>query len=147
MWEWEVWPKSEIRGSTCRTVRGLSKTFLKINSVSGVLAVDTMGRCSACLVVGIHTRELCAVFFVVYFYPTCQNFLFMLSLFLQQRTGESWWAVDKNVGLNLHSHSVTVMRPDACGVQLREPLIGIKICSFRFVSYIISLQAHLHRLL
>ena len=37
----------------------------------------------------IHTRALWAVFFVVHFYATCQNFLFMLSPFLQQRAKES----------------------------------------------------------
>ena len=46
------------------------------------------------------------------------NFVLMLSPFLQQRAEESM-AVDKNEGFYLQSHSLTVMYSDDYGAQLR----------------------------
>lgn len=67
---------------------GLSKTFINTDSVSEGLAADRMDGGLQCVpgYGDVHRRGLCVVSFVVHLYPTCQNILFMLPLFISAKS-------------------------------------------------------------
>lgn len=90
MWEWEALPENERRDFTCGIVWGSLEDLSLNKQCFGSLGSRYKGVPQCPPYCGdSHMREFRAVFFVEHFYPTCQNFLFMLSLFLQQKTGES----------------------------------------------------------
>lgn len=67
---------------------GLSKTFINTDGVSKSLAADRMDRGLQCMpgYGDTHRRGLHVVSFVVLLYPTCQNILFMLPLFISAKS-------------------------------------------------------------